>query len=54
MGASEKVAATFHPDTDGASYPCPDCGTPWTSQSSADECAFLDAVEARNARRSRG
>lgn len=30
---------------------CPDCSTPWDSQAAADECAVLDAAEARDARR---
>lgn len=33
------------------SYQCEDCRTPWESQLAADECATLDAAEARDARR---
>ena len=54
MGANEKFAATFHPEPVAISYVCGDCGSPWGSQSSADECEFLDAIDARNARRSKG
>lgn len=32
-------------------YQCEDCRTPWESQIAADECAILDAAEARDARR---
>lgn len=32
-------------------HPCEDCRTPWPSRRAADECATLDAAEARAARR---
>lgn len=32
-------------------YQCEDCRTPWGSQLAANECATLDAIEARDARR---
>lgn len=32
-------------------YQCEDCGTHWDARVAADECATLDAAEARNARR---
>lgn len=30
---------------------CEDCATWWDSRAAADECAILDAAEARDARR---
>ena len=30
---------------------CPECGTVWDSPSAAGECATIDRVEARQARR---
>lgn len=32
-------------------YQCEDCRTVWDSQRAADECATIDAAEARDARR---
>jgi hypothetical protein len=32
-------------------YQCEDCTTPWPSLKAANECAILDAIEARQARR---
>lgn len=46
MGANDKLAAALHPRI----FTCEDCGTQWESQAAANECAILDAAEARNAR----
>lgn len=54
MGANDKLAATFHPATTGAEYPCGDCGTVWDTKLAADECELLDSIDARAARRNRG
>lgn len=32
-------------------YQCSECGSWWPSRTARDECAILDAVEARDARR---
>lgn len=53
MGANDKLAATFHPEPAPA-HICDDCGAIWTAKAAADECAILDAAEARRARNSRG
>lgn len=55
MGASEKLAAAFHPTTATTSeHACRDCGAKWTSQSAADECELLDSIESKQARRTKG
>jgi hypothetical protein len=54
MGSNDKLAATFHPEPAAAPYRCRDCDSPHDAKSAADECEFLDAIEARNARRAKG
>lgn len=44
---SNKFEATFH----GIEHDCTDCGTTWPAKAAADECALLEQIEARNARR---
>ncbi len=47
MGASEKAAATYHPQQ----FECPECDRPWGNADAARHCAILDRVEETETRK---